>query len=106
MSNDLYGGRSFPHGRVRDGSHHRVESEPPLEPKRGGAFNSNVVQDPENKHDVKYDNDTSGWVHGAGEAATTKPSFDKGRAWRQSGGTAGPSRSRPVHTTSELEVRP
>ena len=36
-----------------------------------------VNQDPVDKHDPNYDNDTSGWVHGAGEDATKKPSFDK-----------------------------
>lgn len=77
---DLYGGRSFPHGQVRDGSHHRIEIEPAMETgnTRGTAFNKNTVQDPEDKHDDKagYDNDTSGWIKGAGEVATRMPHFD------------------------------
>lgn len=37
-------------------------------------------QCPEDKQGPKYDNQTSGWVRGAGENATNKPGFDKGRA--------------------------
>jgi hypothetical protein len=82
---DLYGGRHRPYGQVRDGSHRRIESEPSMEPKRGGAFNSNAVQDPENKHDVKYDNQVADdWRRGGGKGqATGKPNFDFGGAWRQ-----------------------
>jgi hypothetical protein len=79
---DLYGGRHFPHGRLRDGSHRRIESEPSLEPRRSGAFNSNVNQSPEDRHDNRsspqgYDNDhPDDWIRGAGEDATGKPGFD------------------------------
>lgn len=58
---------------------------------KDGAYNSNVNQDPEDKHGPKYDNDASGWLRGAtgvptgkNETAENKPSgFDKGNAWRK-----------------------
>jgi hypothetical protein len=89
---DMYSkGRSFPRGQNRDtGARSRIECEPSLEPKRGGAFNSNAVQDPENRHDAGYDNDASGWTRGArgqpsgnNETAEGKPSFDKGQSYRR-----------------------
>jgi len=57
--------------------------------KENRVFNENTVQDPEDKHDAKYDNDASGWVRGAAgvptcknETAEGKPSFDKHKAGR------------------------
>ena len=83
---DLYGGRHFPHGRVRDGSHRRIESEPSLESgnTRGTAFNRNINQDPEDRHAGNYTNDLADdWRRGAGAGgATGKPSFDRGNSWR------------------------
>jgi hypothetical protein len=87
---DLYSeGRHRPYGQNRDGSHRRIESEPSLEPKRGGAFNSNVNQSPEDRIDVGYHNDVADdWRRGGGKGgATGKPSFDKGNAWRQPDGS-------------------
>jgi hypothetical protein len=77
-------GRHFPRGQNRDPqSRQRIECEPSFEAGNRGAFNSNVVQSPENRHDTKYDNQTSGWVRGArgeptghGETAEGKPNFD------------------------------
>ena len=92
-------GRHHPYGRNMDFDADRsIKREPSLEPKRGGAFNRNDVQDPEDAHDnsrtARYDNDASGWVRGArgeptgfDETATGKPSFDKGNAWRQPDGS-------------------
>jgi hypothetical protein len=96
---DLYGGRHFPHGRVRDGSSRRIECEPSFEPEQSGrgseeilsrkgrVFNEVAVQDPEDRHDnsktARYDNDhPNDWVRGTGEDATTKPGFDFGNSWR------------------------
>jgi hypothetical protein len=36
----------------------------------------NQPQMPENKHGPGYNNDTGGWVHGAGESGEGKPGFD------------------------------
>jgi hypothetical protein len=51
---------------------------------KGSAFNKNTIQDPENRHDVKYDNDVANdWRRGGGKGgATGKPGFDRGNAWR------------------------
>jgi hypothetical protein len=89
---DLYGGRSFPRGRVRGGSHHRIESEPSMESAsaRDTAFNRNTNQAPEDFHDSrKYDNDVADdWRRGGGPGgATSKPSFDKSGASRQADGS-------------------
>jgi hypothetical protein len=90
---DLYGGRSFPRGRVRDGSHHRIESEPSMESAAANrmAHNTNTNQAPEDRHASNYRNDSSGWVRGArgqptgsNETAEGKPSFDKGQSYRRS----------------------
>ena len=85
-------GRHFPRGQNRDPrSPTRVEHSPSLEPKRGGAFNSNAVQDPEDSRDRGYNNDCRGYVRGAkgeptgfNETATNYPggNFDKGSSWR------------------------
>ncbi len=83
---DLYGeGRRFPHGRVRDGSHHRIAHNPPMETpaERNLAHNRHDNQAPEERHGAKYDGDhPNDWVRGAGESATGKPGFDFGGAWR------------------------
>jgi hypothetical protein len=84
---DLYGGRSFPHGRLRDGSHRHIESEPSLEPK-GGAFNRNDVQDVEDRHDnsktARYDNQVAdNWLRGGHEDATSKPGYDHDPVWKR-----------------------
>lgn len=57
---------------------------------KGTAHNSHENQDPEDRHDAKYDNDATGWVRGAkgeptgkNEDATGKPFFDKDNAWRK-----------------------
>jgi hypothetical protein len=76
---DMYANRHRPYGQVRDGSHRRVESEPSLESgnTRGTAFNRNVNQDPEDKHDDKaqYANDVpaNSWLRSDG---ARKPGFD------------------------------
>jgi hypothetical protein len=97
---ELYANRHRPYGQVRDGSHRRIEHEPSLEPKRGGAFNSNVVQDPENRHDVRYDNTVADdWRRGGGKGgATGKPGFDFGASYRRKDG--GDRTPRPRRTRS------
>ena len=84
---DLYGGRSFPHGRVRDGNHRSVESEPSFETgnTRGTAFNKPDVQDPEDRHDRRYTGDVADdWRRGGGKGgATGKPSFDRDNSGRR-----------------------
>lgn len=49
------------------------------------VFNEVTVQDPENQHDAKYDNDVpaDSWLRSDG---TKKPAFDKGNAWRKGKG--------------------
>ena len=85
---DMYGGRSFPHGRVRDGANHRVESEPAMESAsaRDTAFNKNTNQAPEDQHSPGYSNDVANdWRRGGGVGgATGKPGFDKGQSYRRS----------------------
>jgi hypothetical protein len=91
---ELYSrGRSFPHGQSRDaGARRSIPHTSPMESAAAKrmAHNTNTNQAPEDFHDVKYDNDTSGWVRGArgeptgfNETATGKPSFDKGNSWRR-----------------------
>ena len=93
---DLYGGRSFPHGRVRDGSHHRIESEPSMRPgdqrpppSPTQPRDPQVPQMPEDQHDNRgghYDNQVSAdsWLRGGGaRGATGKPSFDRDNSWRR-----------------------
>jgi hypothetical protein len=85
---ELYANRHRPYGQVRDpGARHRVEHSPSMESgnTKGSAFNRHVNQSPEDKHDDKagYDNDTSGWIKGAGEDATRMPGFDKSNPWRK-----------------------
>lgn len=54
-------------------------------PTKDEVHNSNEVQAPADKHDTKYDNDTSEkWLNGPD--ATQKPGFDKGNAWRKGKG--------------------
>jgi hypothetical protein len=88
---ELYASRHRPYGQNRDGSHHRVTHNPPMESAadRATAHNVHTNQAPEDKHGPKYDNDASGWVRGArgeptgnNETATGKPGFDRGNAWR------------------------
>lgn len=87
---DLYGGRSFPHGRVRDGSHHRIESEPNMHPADERPpqpptrpRDPQAPQMPEDQHGPNYRNDCEGWVRGAhgeptgfNETAEGKSNFD------------------------------
>jgi hypothetical protein len=87
-------GRSFPRGQTRDpGARQRLLHEPPTESASAkAAFNKPDVQDPEDRHDVGYRNDSRGWTRGArgeptgyNETATNYPggNFDRGSAWRQ-----------------------
>ena len=84
---DMYGGRHRPFGQVRDGSHRRIESEPPMESAAANrtAHNTNVNQAPEDRHGPGYDNDVSAnsWLRSDG---TKKPSFDKNNSWRRADG--------------------
>jgi hypothetical protein len=88
---ELYANRHRPYGQVRDGSHHRIESEPSFETgnARDRAFNKPDVQDPEDRHDRDYAGDVADdWRRGGGKGgATGKPSFDRGNAWRQAEGS-------------------
>ena len=95
---DLYGGRHPPHGQVRDGSHRRVESEPPMETAsaRDTAFNKNTNQAPENRHDPGYGNDhANDWGEGAAKGRHRQ-------AVVRFGGMAGErQKHRQVHPASE-----
>jgi hypothetical protein len=106
---DLYAARHFPYGRVRDGSHHRVEHMPKFE---SSPLRDNHVQDAENAHDNRsrpgggslYDNDVSkkSWLQNGD--VTTKPGFDKGNAWRMKnkgddwGSGSDPATIQPPHS--------
>jgi hypothetical protein len=73
---DLYSeGRHYPRGQNRDAGARRSAHEWPMESAAANrtAHNTSANQMPEDFHDVKYDNEASGWVRGAGEDATRKP---------------------------------
>ena len=71
---DLYR-RHRPYGQVRDGSHRRIESEPPMESAAANrtAHNTNGNSAPEDQHDVRYDNEVSAnsWLRSDGARKTS-----------------------------------
>jgi hypothetical protein len=76
---EMYSMRTRPRSGyvMDDGASAPVRRSPPME-----SHEVQKNQAPEDRHGPGYDNDTSGWVHGAGEDATRKTGFDFGNAWR------------------------
>jgi hypothetical protein len=78
-------GRIHPRGKVVDeGAEAPIRRSPAFESASAkAAFSENTVQDPEDRHDRRYNNDApNDWRLGGNEDATGKPSFDRGNAWR------------------------
>jgi hypothetical protein len=89
-----YASRHRPYGRNVDPSaRNRIAREPAFETASAkAAFNKPDVQDPEDRHDAGYRNDSQGWTRGArgvptceNETAENYPqgNFDKGQSYRR-----------------------